>query len=409
MPVRDHRRQVMELVWRSPEGTSRAQVARQLSLSRAAISQNADDLIEGGLIRDRDNRRSHSGRRPVCLVTNPRAATVLGIEIRATRLLVVVADACSRILAETSQAFDIVDGPRLTLDQVRRMVDSLLLEAGIGSAQVDAACVGVAGPVDVEAGTMVAPPIMPGWDQYPIRSALSELLRVPVIVENDANLHAVGEVTYGASRGQSNLLFVMVDTGVGLGMILNGELYRGEHGGAGEIGHLVMVDDGPLCACGNRGCLEALAGDGAIARQAREIAKNDPDTLLARMCPIEMLTAREVEEAAAQGDHAAQQLLQRAGEYLGVAIVDIVNLLNPGLVVVGGGVAGAGDLLIEPIRKAVRLRALRLGAAVEVTSASLRSRSGVMGAVAVALSTHFDTLLGPIRPPHLVGSMNGAG
>jgi glucokinase-like ROK family protein len=387
-------RQIVDLILKSPNGTTRAQIARDLGLSRAAVTQNVKMMTDLGLIRDHEQRKPRSGRRPIAVEIDPRATVVVGIEIGVTHLLVVLADASSRILAEASAPSNISNPPRSTIMEVCRMVESLSEEAHIASDRIDCICAGIPGPVDYDKGVVIAPPIMPGWDRFPVRGLLEDFLGHPTVVDNDANLGAIGEFTFGAGRGVPNLIFVKVGTGVGLGIVLGGKLYRGESGAAGEIGHMVLVENGPLCACGNRGCLEALAGGGAIARQASELVRSGSNTLLASMDRGDNITTRDVAEAASKGDHECQQLFAKAGQYIGVAVAGIVNLLNPGLVVIGGGVAQAGDLLLEPIRMEIVRHTLQLSASsVRVTSASLQYRSGAMGSVAVALSQSFDRIL----------------
>ncbi|HEY58064.1 MAG TPA: ROK family protein [Anaerolineae bacterium] len=216
--------------------------------------------------------------------------------------------------------------------------------------------VGVPGPVDQQAGTVKTPPVMPGRRHgYPIREALVEAWGRPVLLNNNANLGAFGEWAYGADP----LLYIKVGSGIGAGWVIHGQIYCGATGSAGEIGHLTIVENGPRCTCGNRGCLEALAGGRAIARQAQEAVRAQQPTQLALIIgPPETLTAHEVALAARRGDLVAQQILRQAGEYLGIAVANLINLLNPAVVVFGSGVAQVGDLLLEPVRREVQRRSL---------------------------------------------------
>jgi glucokinase len=209
----------------------------------------------------------------------------------------------------------------------------------------------------------------------------------PVSVNNDAELGALGEWAAGAGRGERNLAYIKVGTGIGAGLLLDGQIYRGVTGSAGEIGHLTIEENGPLCTCGNHGCLEALAGGRAIALQAQDAIKAGSRTQLSNIQPIESITAREVAAAARRGDLLAQQILRQAGERIGVAIAGLVNLFNPGMVIIGGGVAQAGDILLEPIRQAVERRSLPASTrVVRITTAMLGRRSSSMGAVVQALT-----------------------
>ena len=391
---RDHRRLVLNLIREIPGGTTRADIARGLDLSRSAVSDLVDDLLQTGLVREQEKRQSRAGRRPIGLEINPAAGQVIGVDVGATHVRVVLADIAALPLAEVNTGYDINVGPEKTLAEVRRLVDRVLREGESTFAHVRSVGIGVPGPVISERGMVVAAPIMPGWHQYPIRESLQNAWDRPVVVHNDANLGALGEWNFGAGRHSPNLVFLKVGTGIGMGMILGGQLHEGQVGAAGEIGHLTLVEDGALCSCGNRGCLEALAGGGAIARQARELIRQGQRTHLSNLVSLDRLSARDVAEAAAQGDHLAQQLLAQAGEYIGIALAGVVNLLNPGVVVIGGGVAQSGDLLLEPIRAQVRKRSLQAGVlASQVTSASLGQRSSALGAVAAALSLCFDHVI----------------
>ncbi|HEX9029593.1 MAG TPA: ROK family protein, partial [Anaerolineales bacterium] len=208
-----------------------------------------------------------------------------------------------------------------------------------------------------------------------------------VSLNNDAELGALGEWAYGAGRNERNLVYIKVGSGVGAGLILDNRIYRGATGTAGEIGHITIMEQGPLCTCGNRGCLEALAGGRAIAQQAYRAVQSGQRTVLASISPLDKITARDVTLAARRGDLVAQKIVTMAGGYLGTAIAGLINLLNPGMVVVGGGVAQAGDLLLEPIRKTIQERSLKAAVqSVRVNSAVLGRRSSSMGAVVQALT-----------------------
>jgi glucokinase len=228
---------------------------------------------------------------------------------------------------------------------------------------------------------------MPGWSNFPIRDHLQALWNRPVTVNNDAELGVLGEWAYGAGRGESNLVYLKVGTGIGAGLLLNGHIYRGETGGAGEIGHITINEHGPMCTCGNRGCLEALAGGRAIASLAKQAVKAGRRTQLASGTPLEEITALDVAIAARKGDLVAQEIMAKAGEYLGIAIANLINLINPAMIVVGGGVAQVGDLLLEPMRQAVQEHSLpAMTQAVRITAAILGRRSSGMGAVVNALT-----------------------
>jgi glucokinase len=213
-------------------------------------------------------------------------------------------------------------------------------------------------------------------------------------LNNDAELGALGEWAHGAGRGERHLAYVKVGSGIGAGFLFDGNIYRGMTGSAGEIGHVTIDDDGPRCDCGNYGCLEVMAGGYAIARQAQEAIRDGRRTQLASIKSVESITAEVVAEYASRGDLVSQQIISKAGGYIGIAVAGVINLLNPGMVVIGGGVAQMGDLLLDPIRQAVSERSIKSSVqTVRISAAVLGRRSSSMGAVTQALNTVLEYML----------------
>jgi glucokinase len=212
-------------------------------------------------------------------------------------------------------------------------------------------------------------------------------------LNNDAELGALGEWAYGAGRGEKNLAFIKVGSGIGAGLMINRQIYGGTTGSAGEIGHLTVDENGPLCSCGNHGCLEAFAGGHAIAAQAKKLVLSGKRTLLSEK-NIQTLSARDVAEAARCGDLPAQEIVKRSGTYIGIAIAGLINLFNPSTVVIGGGVAQVGDLLTTPIRQAVHERSLRASEhRVRIMTAMLGRRSSLIGALVQAINIVLHTAI----------------
>lgn len=376
----------LDLIRFTPGGISRVQLAQRMNLTRAAVTSIVNDLMECGVICESSSRLSTAGRPPISLEINPQRGFVAGVDMGATHISIVIANCAAHVIAEKETSFNIADGPETCLDRADSLLRETVRQAGIELGDLLAIGVGVPGPIMSEAGMVVAPPIMPGWDRYPIRATLEKRWNCPVSLNNDAELGAVGEWAYGAARSAANLAYIKVGTGVGAGLLLDGHIYRGATGSAGEIGHLTIDPNGSLCTCGNRGCLETFASGTAIARQAREtVAKNQP-TQLAQFGRDQM-TARIVADAARHGDLAAQQIIAEAGAQLGVALAGLVNLINPNMVVVGGGVAQIGDLFLEPVRREVKRRSLPGSVnTMQITTALLGRRSVGMGAVVQAIS-----------------------
>lgn len=378
----------------TPGGISRAELARQMELTRSAVTSIINDFIEAGLVQESEDGPATGGRRPIMLEIDPRRSYIVGIDMGFGHVGIILADFSAHILREVEYPHRVVDGPKVCLERLDAEVRALLESAGLSFGEVISIGIGVPGPVVAEAGAVSAPPIMPGWDDYPIRDHLQNLWQCPVTLGNDADFGALGEWAYGAGRGEHNLAYIKVGSGVGAGLLLDGHIYRGVTGCAGEIGHITIRDDGPRCSCGSYGCLEALAGGNAVARMAREAVQSGRRTKLATITPVENITAKDVALAARSGDLVAQQIITTSGNYLGIAVASLVNLFNPGMVVVGGGVAEMGDLLLDPIRQAVRERSLRSAAqAARISAAVLGRRSSSIGAVVQALNVALDRLI----------------
>ncbi len=276
------------------------------------------------------------------------------------------------------------NGPDRILEEIARRFKALTASVG---ARVKVAAIGVPGPVRAADGVVVKAPNLPGWDNVPVMARLEALTGLRVVVGNDANLAALGEQRYGAGRGARNLVYITVSTGIGGGVIADGQLLLGAHGFAAELGHIPLEPGGPLCGCGGRGCLEALASGTAIARQAAEVARRKPGSGLwaAAAGNPEGLDAAAVAMLARRGDPDAREILEQAGRYLALGLVAIIHTFDPEKVVIGGGVAHAFDLLEPTIWAELGWRlmpAYRDG--VEIIRAGLGDASGLYGALALA-------------------------
>ena len=376
----------LDLIRFSGIGLSRTDLAEKMGLTRAAVSLIVNDLLESKVIQEAESRSAPNGRPPIVLEVNPNRGLVGAIDMGATHMSIALADFTARIHQESEFPLDIKNGPKVCIEQADKNLRKMLSEFGMSTTDLFAVGVGVPGPVFTEAGMVIAPPIMPGWDRFPIRETLEKLWNCPVTLNNDAELGALGEWAYGAGRGEKNIAYIKVGSGVGAGLILNQQIYGGTTGAAGEIGHLTIDENGPLCNCGNHGCLEAYAGGHAIAQQGQSLAMSGKRTLLSET-EVEKITAYEVAEAARRGDLHAQEILRRAGTSIGIAIAGLINLFNPSVVIIGGGVAQVGDILTTPIRQAVRERAMHASEqSVRITTGTLGRRSLLIGATVQAIN-----------------------
>jgi glucokinase-like ROK family protein len=376
----------LNLIRYTPGGISRAELARCLGLSRAAISSIAKDLLQIQLIREAKQGAATGGRSPILLEINPDFGYVAGVDIGATHIGLILTDFAAQILNISEMPFDVSQGPEPCLAEIDSCLRDFLAQSVLTLADLKAVGVGVPGPVVVEKGSVIAPPIMPGWDRFPIQQHLEKQWKCPITLNNDAELGALGEWAYGAGRAECYLLFVKVGYGIGAGLLINGQIYRGATGCAGEIGHTTINENGPLCTCGNRGCLEAMAGGRSIVNQAHQAIESGRRTQLAAI-PPEKLTAADLAVAARQGDLLAQEIVAQVGKYIGIALASVINIVNPGMIIVGGSISLMGDLILEPIRQIATKRSLPAAAQdVRITAAFLGQRSSSLGAIAQALS-----------------------
>jgi glucokinase-like ROK family protein len=370
---------VLDLV-RAGAVRTRPELSRRTGLGRTVITQRVAQLIESGLVEDGDFGPSTGGRAPRELRLRADAGCVLVAELGATGVAVGVTDLAGGLLAQHSEPWDIARGPVRTLDRVEELLDGL---RGQWPGSVWGVGIGVPGPVEFASGRPVAPPIMPGWDGYPVRDRLAARYEAPVWVDNEVNVMALGEYRAGLGRGARDLVFVKVGTGIGAGLISGGRLHRGAQGCAGDIGH-VAVSGGPerLCRCGNVGCLEALAGGAALVRDAVEAAEAGRSaTLAARLAEAGRLEVVDIARAADRGDPVSVGLLQYSGRLVGETLARVVNFFNPSLILLGGSVAMTGSLVLPVIRQAIYRRSLPLATRdLQVALSPLGNQAGLMGA-----------------------------
>ena len=281
-------------------------------------------------------------------------------------------------------------GPQAVIGRIVDSVQAALAAAGATMADLAAVAVVSPGPVDQVRGLVRNPPNLPGWESVPVVQMLKDALGVRVILENDADAAALGEHTFGAGRGFRNMIFITVSSGIGGGILLDGRLYRGSSGAAGEVGHMVLVEDGPPCGCGQRGCLEALSSGTAIAARAAALVAEGESPLLARMArETPPLTAEDVQRAALEGDAVALRVIKEAGHYLGLGLVNVVHVFNPHGIVIGGGVSRMGDLILEPAREVVRQRCFPLSQeGLSIVAGVLGDRAGALGAIVALGEAH---------------------
>ena len=318
---------------------------------------------------------------------------VVGIDIGGTKLATVVADSTGHILGKVRKPTLAEKGPEYALGLLFDMVRETVRLSGLEQTAISAIGVSCGGPLDTKTGIVYSPPNLPGWDALPLKAKLESEFQVPVTIENDANASALAEFRFGGGQGYNAVLYMTMSTGIGGGIVLDGEIYHGANDSAGEVGHQILLPDGPRCGCGKRGCLEALCSGPAIARRAqaaiqKQLADGKASTTMLTLTEgcIEDVKSEHVLEAARAGDALALELVSETAYYMGWGIANLVNVLNPDIVLLGTIAIAAGDLLLNPIRETVSKFAMtRPAAAVEIAPAQLGDALGDLAAVALVV------------------------
>lgn len=369
-------------------------LVRHSGLGRNVVSQRVEELIGYRLVTDGDLRRTTGGRAARELTLNVDAGVVLVAFLGATGCVMGITDLSGRILGSHDEEWDIAVGPEATIDRVREVFDDLLGSSAVpDGAQLYGIGIGVPGPVEMSSGRPFSPPIMPRWDGYPVRDHLAERYRVPVWVDNEVNLMALGELHHGQARGERNVICVKIGTGIGAGLISDGRLHRGAQGCAGDIGHVAVTEaTGVMCRCGNLGCLEALAGGAALARDGATAAAEGRSPGIAKLLETgKPVTAADISRVAQNGDHAAMELMTRSGRLVGETLATLVNFFDPSLVIVGGAVAEGSNLVLAAIRGTVYRRSLPLATRdLRIVLSSLGRDSGLLGAARMVIDGLFS-------------------
>jgi predicted NBD/HSP70 family sugar kinase len=356
---------------RSSRVTTRSDLLRLTGLGRSTILQRLEPLVEVGLIEERGGGISTGGRPPVRLGFRADAGVVLVADLGASHARLAVTDLAGTVLRDEAAEHSIADGPGATADWMLATFAKLLKASKRPENAVWGVGVGVPGPVEFSAGRVVRPPIMPGWDGVVIPDLVQARFPVPVLVDNDVNIMAVGE--YGGWRDEvDDFLFIKVGTGIGCGVVLNGRIHRGAQGAAGDLGHIRVADHG-TCHCGNVGCVEAVASGDALAAGLRAAG-------------FDVADSRDVVRLVREADSKATSLVRTAGRYLGEVVAAAVSMFNPSVVVVGGDVAMAHERFLAGVREVVYQRSTPLATRfLRISESRLGDRAGIIGAAAMVL------------------------
>jgi glucokinase-like ROK family protein len=358
---------------------SRAEIARSTGLSAATVSTLVTELVESGMVVDapqseREERRRHGGRPPALITLDPSVGVAIGIDFGKRHLAAAVSDLSHEILDERWRKMPEDYDARTGMSAAVKLVSQALEASGTRTDRVLGVGVGLAGPIHSSTGTIGSSAILPGWVGVQVAEEMGQRLALPVHVDNDANLGALAEFHWGAGRGAATLVYLKMSTGIGAGLVIGGRLFHGAGGTAGEIGHTTIDEQGPICRCGNRGCLEMIAGAPALVQLLQATRGDD-------------LTIERVVELANDGDPGCRRAVADAGSHTGHAVANLCNLFNPERIVVGGTLGVAGDVLLDPLREAVRRRVIPSAAEdVEIVPGVLGDRAELLGAVALVLN-----------------------
>ncbi len=366
--------------------TSREALASHTAFSKSRANAAVAGLLEQGVLEATGEQVATGGRRAGTLRVSHELGVLVAVALGATGLEVGVLAPDLSVRAHHSEPADVRDGPAAVLSRVRALMKSLLKQAGVRPADVIAIGLGVPGPVDFASGQLVNPPLMPEWDAYAIRDDLRADIDVPVFVDNDVNVMALGEL-WRMQRGLQNFLVIKVGTGIGCGIVCHGVVYRGANGSAGDVGHICVDPQGPRCHCGNVGCVETMAAGPAIARAATEAALAGQSALLKERLDAQgALKLADVAMASRAGDGAATAIVQRAGALIGQMLASVVNFYNPSHIFIGGSVQKIGPLFLAAVRQSVYHRSLALSTRqLDIQYTPLGDRAGLIGAGVLAM------------------------
>lgn len=392
--VRDHNlSQVLKLI-HEKGGISRATIVRTTGLSATSVSSIVSELIASGFVFEAGEGKSSGGRRPILLKFDPDFKLTVGVDLGASHITTIIANLFGEIKDKRSQKYATADRPYQAITLIKDQISDLMATQGLQTGDILGIGIAVPAPLEGEHLDRLSPVILPKWKDILIKDEIVEAFDLPVYIDNDANVGAIAEKWWGSGKGNSNFVYIKLGTGVGSGLIVQDEIYRGTGGTAGEIGHTSINENGPQCRCGNFGCMESYVGIPSILAAARERSKHFPASVLfqnQKNITIEAITA-----AALQQDPLALDIVQSAGRYLGISIANLLNLVNPELIVLGGELVDAGDAFLDAVRQTAFGRSISK-AAKEATIKTSGLKEDVVGIGAATLVIYFAFLSMNIR------------
>ena len=361
--------------------------------SKAKISQDVNSLIEKKFLVEVGEGNSTGGRKPRILRINKHLGYIAGIDIGATSLAIALADATGSVIDRVTEPADVRQHPESLLNRCVELMLELVAANNLQPEQVLGIGVGVPGPVNFDKGVLVAPPLMPDWENFPICKIFRKVFTSAfIVVDNDVNIMALGEKFSGNAKDIDHYMVIKIGTGIGCGIVANSTIHRGNDGCAGDIGHICVDKNGPVCRCGNRGCLEAMAAGPAITKQALQAVAEGKSAVLKEMYDTNggKLSPEDVNAACREGDAAALEIIRTSGQMIGEVLAGLVNFFNPSHIFITGGISNFGNHLLIAIKRAVLRRSLPLATSnLTISFSKTGSDAGILGAISLALDYLF--------------------
>ena len=387
---------------------TRAELIELTQLSAPTISALVNILIDSDFVREAGIGVSSGGRRPILLEFNPNARYVVGVDLGATHINTILMNLEGKVTAQQQRRMDVISQPEEALKAVCSMIFQSIRKSYVYEDDILGIGLTIPAPLNnAEKGTFLTY-YMPAWKGIHPAEEIGKTFHMPVYIENDANAGAIAEKWWGSGRGYDSLAYVKIGTGVGSGLVINNEIYRGYSGSAGEIGHTTIETNGRVCRCGNHGCLESYVGLPGILMDAREGLANDPDW----KDRLEHLDLEMIIKAAKEGNEVCRKIIKNAGRYLGIGMANLVNLANPGLLILGGGLINAGELLMKEVRSSLRERTIPFESHIEkLTLGELGDNAVALGAATVVIQKAFSpiNLYSILRRKEAMSSIKGGG
>lgn len=386
-----NRKSVIDII-RTQSPINKAQIARQTGLSIPTVMKITDEFERNHLIRVNGKGESKGGKRPELLEMIPHAYYIIGIDVGRSKIMAIIMDMSGNLVVKESIKTGETVPSRQLIERLIHLICRVIHKSNISMKQFMGLGIGMPGLLDTENGTVLFSPDF-HWENVELVKPIEERFPIYTILENSNRAMAMGEHWFGAGVESSYFVCLNLGHGIGSAIVQNGEFYKGSCGSSGEIGHITLEKDGPLCSCGNRGCLEALASANAMAEQARKLVRQGKGQGILKLAKgdEENIDAKEIFDAAKEGDAAAVLIVDKAIEYIGIGLANYINLLDPDMLILAGGVTGAGDYLITRLKRVIKARQMKFaGRKVKIRISELGNDAAAIGAASIILKEFIE-------------------